>query len=76
MRLYLSSFRVGEHSGRLLKLVGDNRRTAVVSNALDALPPEHYEQTRPPSRSSGSSPAKASSHSCTALAVTIPVHAA
>jgi hypothetical protein len=37
VRLYLSSFRVGEHPGRLLELVGDNRRTAVINNGLDAL---------------------------------------
>lgn len=38
MRLYLSSFRVGAHPQRLLELVGNDRRTAVVNNALDAHP--------------------------------------
>ena len=44
MRLYLSSFRIGEHPQRLLELVGNNRRTAVVNNALDALPPDGRTQ--------------------------------
>lgn len=38
MRLYLSSFRLGSHSDRLLSLTGAARRTAVVCNALDAEP--------------------------------------
>ncbi|MER7443540.1 Type 1 glutamine amidotransferase-like domain-containing protein [Micromonospora avicenniae] len=37
MRLYLSSFRTGSHADRLLALA-DGRRTALVPNALDALP--------------------------------------
>jgi dipeptidase E len=37
MRLYLSSFRLGDHPDRLLDLVGDDRRTAVVCNAIDGL---------------------------------------
>lgn len=36
MRLYLSSFRVGDHPKRLLDLAGSGRRVAVVGNALDA----------------------------------------
>lgn len=39
MRLYLSSFRIGDHPERLLELTGTNRRTAVVVNALDHLRP-------------------------------------
>jgi dipeptidase E len=38
MRLYLSSLRVGDAPERLLALVGDNRRTAVVCNAADGYP--------------------------------------
>ena len=37
MRLYLSSFRVGAHAGRLLALSA-GRRAALVPNALDGLP--------------------------------------
>ncbi|MBQ0905444.1 Type 1 glutamine amidotransferase-like domain-containing protein [Micromonospora sp. U21] len=37
MRLYLSSFRTGAHPDRLLALTG-GRRTALIPNALDALP--------------------------------------
>lgn len=37
MRLYLSSFRVGDHPDRLLSLAS-GRRTAVVANAMDAQP--------------------------------------
>lgn len=35
MRLYLSSFRVGNHADRLRRLTGENRRAAVVMNAVD-----------------------------------------
>lgn len=35
MRLYLSSFRLGDHAEELAKLVGENKRTAVVFNAAD-----------------------------------------
>ncbi len=38
MRLYLASFRLGPHQQRLLSLLGDRRRTALVTNALDDLP--------------------------------------
>lgn len=37
MRLYLSSFRVGSNPQRLLQLLGQNRRTALIPNALDGL---------------------------------------
>lgn len=40
MRLYLSSFRNGRHPHRLLELVGDDRRTAVIFNAVDSIDPE------------------------------------
>lgn len=39
MRLYLSSFRVGDHPDRLVEMVGDNRRAAVVFNAADDYDP-------------------------------------
>ncbi|MCP2335537.1 Type 1 glutamine amidotransferase-like domain-containing protein [Actinomadura rupiterrae] len=35
MRLYLSSFRLGENPERLLELCGDRREAAVIANALD-----------------------------------------
>jgi len=35
MRLYLSSFRLGQHHEHLLRLAGNGRRTALVPNALD-----------------------------------------
>jgi len=38
MRLYLSSFRLGSYSDRLLALLGNSRRTAVVCNAMDRAP--------------------------------------
>lgn len=38
MRLYLSSFRVGQHGDRLLDLLGHGRRTALIRNAVDGLP--------------------------------------
>lgn len=38
VRLYLSSFRLGPHQQRLLQLLGDGRRTALVMNALDGVP--------------------------------------
>lgn len=36
MRLYLSSFRMGNHADRLLDLLGGKRRVAVIANAMDA----------------------------------------
>ena len=38
MRLYLSSFRLGDHSARLLELPRHGRRLALVANALDGAP--------------------------------------
>lgn len=38
MRLYLSSFRIGNHPDRLLELADGGRRVALVCNAMDALP--------------------------------------
>jgi dipeptidase E len=35
LRLYLSSFRLGDHPERLLELVGPSRRAAVIANAID-----------------------------------------
>ena len=40
MRLYLSSFRMGNRPDELLNLLGDGRRTAVIMNAADASLPE------------------------------------
>ena len=41
MRLYLSSFRMGDHPEHLAALVGeDSRRAAVIANAMDDAPPE------------------------------------
>lgn len=37
MRLYLSSFRLGNKPERLLELIGSGRRTALVGNAVDFL---------------------------------------
>jgi dipeptidase E len=38
MRLYLSSFRNGNKPEKLLELLGDGRRTALINNAQDFLP--------------------------------------
>jgi len=35
MRLYLSSYRIGDRAGSLLALLGSGKRAAIVSNALD-----------------------------------------
>ena len=41
MRLYLSSFRLGDHPEHLVALVGgDGRRSAVIANAMDDAPPD------------------------------------
>lgn len=37
MRLYLSSYRIGDRAGSLLALLGSGKRAAIVSNALDAI---------------------------------------
>ncbi len=38
MRLYLSSFRMGDHPDRLLALMGGGGTAAVIANAIDAAP--------------------------------------
>jgi dipeptidase E len=40
MRLYLSSFRIGDHPERLMELLGPGRRAAVIANALDDAEPQ------------------------------------
>ena len=41
MRLYLSSFRMGDHPEHLVALVGgDGRHSVVIANAMDAAPPD------------------------------------
>jgi len=40
MRLYLSSYRIGDRAGALLALLGFGGRAAIVSNALDGLSPQ------------------------------------
>jgi dipeptidase E len=40
MRLYLSSFRLGNQAQRLADLVGDNKRAAVIVNACDLMTEE------------------------------------
>ena len=40
MRLYLSSFRMGDHPERLLALLGSGRRAAVIANAMDNADPQ------------------------------------
>ena len=37
MRLYLSSYRIGDRAGALLALLGNGKRAAVISNAKDAV---------------------------------------
>lgn len=48
MRLYLSSYRLGDHPEEWLQLLGGGRRVAVIGNAIDAampdLPPDAREQ--------------------------------
>lgn len=44
MRLYLSSFRIGNKPQEWLDMIGDNKRTAVIVNAKDFKP----EEERPP----------------------------
>jgi len=38
MRLYLSSYRLGDSAGALLALLGSGARAAIISNALDHIP--------------------------------------
>jgi dipeptidase E len=40
VRLYLSSFRMGDHPEHLLALTGEDRRAAVIANAVDDAPPD------------------------------------
>lgn len=40
MRLYLSSFRVGDHPDELLRMAGAGARVAVIANACDGAPPD------------------------------------
>lgn len=46
MRLYLSSYRLGDRAGALLALVGAGGHAAIVSNALDNLPQQAREARR------------------------------
>ena len=39
MRLYLSSYRMGDRAGALLALLGSGKRAAIVANALDNISP-------------------------------------
>ncbi len=39
MRLYLSSYRIGDRAGSLLALLGNGRHAAVIENALDNISP-------------------------------------
>ena len=43
MRLYLSSFRLGNHSKRLVELVGENKRAAIILNSCDLFPDSDRE---------------------------------
>jgi dipeptidase E len=45
VRLYLSSFRIGEHPERLLELLGSGRRALVIANAMDHAPPEARQES-------------------------------
>ncbi len=38
MRLYLSSFRMGDHFETLLAMIGPKAKVAVISNAVDFIP--------------------------------------
>ena len=40
MRLYLSSFRLGEHPEHLVRLAGEGGRVAVIANSIDGAPAE------------------------------------
>jgi dipeptidase E len=45
MRMYLSSFRLGDHPEHLVRLVGAGGRVAVIANAIDPVD-EHTEEGR------------------------------
>jgi dipeptidase E len=46
MRLYLSSYRIGDRAGSLLALLGGGKRAAIISNALDYISPAARAQYR------------------------------
>ncbi|HEY4077387.1 MAG TPA: Type 1 glutamine amidotransferase-like domain-containing protein [Rhizomicrobium sp.] len=47
MKLYLSSYMIGDHADRLLAMAGHNARMAIITNALDAFPMENrFQYTR------------------------------
>lgn len=46
MRLYLSSYRIGDRAGSLLALLSDGRRAAIIENALDNISPAARELYR------------------------------
>ena len=50
MRLYLSSYRIGQHRDRLVGLIGSGSRALVIMNAMDGAPPSSrlalFERTR------------------------------
>ena len=46
MRLYLSSYRLGDRGGALLALLGSGKRAAVIENAQDHLDPAERERRR------------------------------
>lgn len=45
MKLYLSSYHLGEQSHRLVELVGENKKAAIVANALDIWFPANIDRT-------------------------------
>jgi len=58
MRLYLSSYRIGDRAGALLALLGSGKRAAIISNALDNVSPAardlHRRETYDPHAELGS----------------------
>jgi dipeptidase E len=40
VRLYLSSFRLGDHPEHLVRLAGERARVAVIANSIDGAPPD------------------------------------
>jgi len=46
MRLYLSSYRIGDRAGSLLALLGGGKRAAIIENALDNISPAARELYR------------------------------
>ena len=46
MRLYLSSYRIGNHAEQLLNLVGSGRKVAVIENALDHISQESRDKNK------------------------------